>query len=73
MNNNTEDNEQKRILTYAGARIIIGAALGMIFGLMLFEELALGSAIGAAIGLVFGAGIDAQNSRKEKEDFKGEQ
>lgn len=67
VNKSTEGNEHKGIPTYAGVGIVIGAALGMIFGLILFEELALGSAIGAAIGLVFGAGIGAHNKRKARE------
>jgi len=48
-----------KIWYYVGAGMVIGAAIGMIFGLMLFENLALGSAIGAAVGLVIGAAIDA--------------
>ena len=48
----------------AGSGLAIGAAVGMIFGLMLFENLALGSAIGAAAGLVMGAAIDAQRRHK---------
>lgn len=45
---------------YAGSGLAIGAAIGMIFGLMLFENMAWGCVIGAAIGLVIGAVIDAQ-------------
>jgi hypothetical protein len=41
----------------------VGAATGMIFGLMLFENLTLGCAIGAALGLIVGAAIDAYNRR----------
>ena len=47
----------------AGAGLSIGAAIGMIFGLMLFENQALGIAIGAAVGLVMGAAIDARGRR----------
>jgi hypothetical protein len=35
----------------------------MIFGLMLFENLALGCVIGAAVGLIMGAAIDAHERR----------
>jgi hypothetical protein len=35
----------------------------MIFGLMLFENLAWGCVIGAAVGLVIGAAIDAHERR----------
>jgi uncharacterized membrane protein len=48
---------------YAGSGLAVGAAIGMIFGLMLFENLALGCAIGAALGLIVGAAIDAYNRR----------
>lgn len=44
---------------YAGAGLAIGAAIGMLFGLMLFEDMAWGSGIGAAAGLLIGAAIDA--------------
>ena len=44
---------------YAGAGLATGAAIGMIFGLLLFENLAWGCVIGAAVGLVVGAAIDA--------------
>jgi uncharacterized membrane protein len=48
---------------YTGSGLVIGVAVGMIFGLMLFENLALGSAIGAATGLMMGAAIDAYERR----------
>jgi hypothetical protein len=37
--------------------------VGMIFGLMLFKNLAPGCVIGAALGLVMGAAIDAHKRR----------
>jgi hypothetical protein len=52
------DNSHKS-MGYAGS----GLAIGMIFGLMLFENLPLGCAIGAALGLIIGARIDATNRR----------
>jgi uncharacterized membrane protein len=45
---------------YAGAGVAIGAVVGMMFGLLLFENLAMGSAIGAGVGLVVGAMVDTQ-------------
>lgn len=53
---------------YAGSGLAIGAAVGMIFGLMLFENLAWGCVIGAAVGLVSGAAIDAQRHHKTDSD-----
>jgi len=67
-NSNRRENWGK-IVYYAGSGLAIGAAVGMIFGLMLFENLALGSAIGAAAGLVMGAAIDA---RRHHETDSGE-
>jgi len=61
------ENSRKTVY-YAGAGLTIGAAIGMIFGLMLFENLALGSAIGAAVGLVMGAAIDAQRHHETDSD-----
>ncbi|MCK4356167.1 glycine zipper family protein [Candidatus Bipolaricaulota bacterium] len=49
---------------YAGSGLAIGAAIGVVFGLMLFENLAWGCVIGAAVGLVIGAAIDAQTRRR---------
>jgi len=50
----------RKTVHYAGAGLAIGAAIGMIFGLMLFENLALGCVVGAAAGLLIGAVVDAQ-------------
>jgi uncharacterized membrane protein len=55
--------EHPKTAVYAGSGLAVGAAAGMIFGLMLFENLALGCAIGAAVGLIMGAAIDAHNRR----------
>ena len=53
---------------YAGSGLAIGAAIGMIFGLMLFENLAWGCVIGAGVGLVIGAVIDAQARHETDSD-----
>jgi len=58
--NSSKGQNSRKTAYYTGAGLAIGAAIGMIFGLMLFENLALGSAIGAGVGLVIGAAIDAQ-------------
>jgi len=64
MEQNSSKKVNSRKTTYfAGAGLAIGAAIGMIFGLMLFENQALGCAIGAAVGLVMGAAIDAHERR----------
>ncbi len=58
-NSSKKENSHKTAY-YSGAGLAIGAAVGMIFGLILFENLAWGCVIGAAVGLVIGAAIDAQ-------------
>lgn len=58
--NSSKGENFRKTAYYAGSGLAIGAAIGMIFGLMLFENLAWGCAIGAAVGLVMGAAIDAQ-------------
>ncbi len=68
MEKNTSKGESRKTVHYAGAGLAIGAAIGMIFGLMLLENLALGCAIGAAVGLVMGALIDAQGHYETDSD-----
>ena len=55
-----KEEKSREDTNYAGSGLVIGAATGMIFGLVLFENLAVGCVIGAALGLVIGAAIDAQ-------------
>ena len=61
--NSSKGENSRRTVYYAGSGLAIGAAIGMIFGLMLFENLTLGSAIGAAVDLVMGAAIDAHERK----------
>jgi uncharacterized membrane protein len=53
----------RKIIYYAASAIAVGSAIGMIFGLMMFETLALGCAIGALAGLIAGVVIDAYDRR----------
>ena len=55
--------DTRKTAYYAGSGLVIGVAIGMIFGLMLFENLAWGCGIGAAAGLLIGAAIDAHEGR----------
>lgn len=66
--NSSEGEDSRKTVHYAGAGLAIGAAIGMIFGLMLLENLALGSFIGTAVGLVMGAAIDAQRRHEADSD-----
>jgi len=61
--NSSKGENSRKTMYYAGAGLVVGAGVGMIFGLLLFENLALGCAIGAALGLVMGAAIDAHERR----------
>ena len=61
--NSGKGKNSRKTVYHAGAGLAIGAAIGMIFGLLLFENLALGCVIGAAVGLVMGAAIDAHERR----------
>ena len=57
--NSSKGEKSRKTVYYAGSGLAIGAAIGMIFGLLLFEDLAWGCVIGAAAGLLIGAVIDA--------------
>lgn len=59
-NSNKKEEKKRKDISFAGSGIAIGAAIGMIFGLLLFESQAIGCAFGAALGLLIGAVIDAQ-------------
>lgn len=52
--------DKKNKTTYVGLGISIGAAIGFIFGIILFDEMIYGAGIGVALGLIAGAAIDAQ-------------
>ena len=66
--NSKKRNDNRKAEYYAGSGLAIGAGIGMIFGLLLFENLAWGCVIGSALGLLIGAAIDAQKSRETGTD-----
>jgi len=51
--------------TRTGLGIVFGAALGLLFGQMLFENWWFGPMIGVAAGLIVGAVADLQQGRDE--------
>jgi hypothetical protein len=63
MKNEPNDKKVGQASMYAGSGLAIGVGLGSFWGLLLFNELAIGAGIGAAIGLLIGASIDAQRSK----------
>jgi len=56
--------QPKRRGIYTGSGIVIGAAIGLIFGFLLLENIVSGLIIGAAAGLIIGAIIDILGGRK---------
>jgi len=54
-----------RIAIFAGSGIALGAALGLLFGLMLLGNVAFGSLAGVVIGAVIGLGYEAQSRRRQ--------
>lgn len=53
--------KEKKSSSFAGLGIALGASLGFIFGLLLFEDnLAVGIGIGVALGLIIGSAMDAR-------------
>lgn len=63
MESQSKNVNDTRTELYAGGGLALGAALGLLFGLLLFENLAFGCVIGAVAGLVIGAGT-AQECRR---------
>ena len=63
MNHESDEKKKKPALFYSDSGLVIGAALGLIYGLLLFDEMALGLVFGVAVGLVIGAILDAQSKR----------
>jgi hypothetical protein len=56
-----KDREEE--FSYAGLGIALGASLGFIFGLLLFEDnFALGIGVGLAIGLIVGSIMDVRRA-----------
>jgi hypothetical protein len=43
----------------------LGLSLGVVFGLTIFDNLALGMGIGVAIGISFGVAFESSNSKKD--------
>jgi len=61
--NLNKEEETQKDNNITGFGLIIGAAIGTIFGLMLFENMAIGGGIGAGMGLIIGAVIDLQKNK----------
>jgi uncharacterized membrane protein len=64
MEHPSKDKTEKQTPMLTGTGLVFGSAIGAIFGLLLFDQLAIGAGVGATIGLLLGAGIDAQRSKE---------
>jgi uncharacterized membrane protein len=54
----------KNQVPYAGVGLALGAAIGFVFGMMLWPNyFFIGAVVGAAIGLLIGAGADAHRKK----------
>jgi uncharacterized membrane protein len=62
IDNSGKQPDLKHKIVYAGTGI--GAALGMLFGMLFFENQAFGTGIGAIVGLIVGTVINAQSPRR---------
>lgn len=63
MPDNSNENKQKRRMSYVGLGIVLGSSFGLIAGLLL-DNIGLGLALGAAIGVVIGSIADAQAQKE---------
>ena len=66
MEQKSNDKETQSNPNYQGRGMAIGAALGLIVGMLLFDEIALGLVLGVAIGLGIGSIVDMQAKKERK-------
>ncbi len=60
-------NQEKAPATfYRGRGMAIGAGLGLIMGLLLFDQIAVGLVLGVAVGLGIGSMVDMQANKRRK-------
>jgi F0F1-type ATP synthase membrane subunit c/vacuolar-type H+-ATPase subunit K len=62
MNNEPKDPQKKPPSGQIGDWLVIGAGIGVTFGII-FDNLPIGISIGAALGLVFGAAFSQKNKK----------
>jgi hypothetical protein len=59
-------NKKRKRLSFAGAGLALGAAFGILVGMLLFESPWVGPMLGAACGLVIALVVDLSQTRKGK-------
>jgi uncharacterized membrane protein len=60
------DNDKRhrsKLYAFAGGGMFLGAAFGIIFGMLLFDNPWYGPILGAVLGLIIGAGIEIYGLR----------
>ena len=62
MSNEQKDPQPKKTPDQIGDWLVIGAGIGVTFGII-FDNLAIGISIGAALGLIFGAAFSQKNKK----------
>lgn len=66
MEQKPNDKQKRADPNYRGSGMAIGAGLGLIFGMLLFDKIALGLVLGVAIGLGIGSIVDMQANKERK-------
>ena len=59
-------NKKRKSLSFAGAGMALGAAFGILIGMLLFESPWVGPMLGAACGLIIALGVDFYQTRNGK-------
>lgn len=62
MSNEQKDPQPKKTSDQIGLWLVIGAGIGVTFGII-FDNLPIGISIGAALGLIFGAALSLKNKK----------
>jgi uncharacterized membrane protein len=62
MSNEPKDSPPKKTPDQIGLGLVIGAGLGVLFGI-LYHNIPIGITMGAALGLVFGAAFSLKNKK----------
>jgi uncharacterized membrane protein len=60
------EKKKRKTLAFAGAGLTLGAAFGILFGMLLFENPWYGLILGAGAGLLVAAIMELYKSRKDR-------